>query len=139
MNSMPLDIYQRIEMAKKTTRLTNCNGTALYIVGEHPKDEYIDIIPTLDYHKTKHPQPITYISDMEKIPEAEHNSIVLFRERIMNDLPRHMGAVVLIGEQLRLIHRSGWNGLQPLKDDLLDDILNMSLGNEIIEFYRPRQ
>ena len=135
-----MNLQERIEIAKRTQTRSNCAGAAFFILGIHPRDEVIDIIPTLDYHKAENPPPLEFIKDMDKITEPIHGVVVLFRYIVMNNLPHHMGVIIERDGQLNIVHRKGDYDLarEVIEEDLKTVEEYYTSLKYIKEYYTPR-
>ncbi len=136
-----MNIYRRIEIAKKTKCETNC-GTAFYIAGVLPEDGVVDIVPTFDYDTTENPPPLNYFSQLPKLDKPEHGCLVLFRHSVMNNFPRHMGTILKEDGKFKLVHRKGpWtdNGSIVNADIIIEDLDEhldwAKTSNQIVEYY----
>jgi hypothetical protein len=135
---MVMGIYQRIEIAKKTLGRTNCGGTALFIVGMMPRDEEVDIVPTLDYCSNPNPPPLRYFGELEQLAEPREGCLILFRHKVMNNFPQHTAVVISTKKGLQVVSRPQPGEGIPLIFQGLDECLQHARRmNEIVEYYLP--
>ena len=134
-----MSLLERMKVARQTSGMTNCAGTAFFITGVLSKDEHIEIIPTTDFPTSKNPPPLHYISQLEKIDSYEEGCLVLFRYSEHNNFPRHVGVVFEENGELKVISRECCGKNMRLDIEYLSENLKWAkICNDVVEFYRPK-
>jgi len=120
---------QRMEIAKSTTRETNCIGTALYVKG------YIDEDRIIDYHegtrKGESKLIDTVLSQMKLIDNPQEGALLVITSRY--DIYLHMG-IVVNGNPLLIYQRPYIDGKIQQSIPIRDTISPYNC-RDVVEFY----
>ena len=106
-SNLPDIICDSILKVAKDNHFVNCIGTALYLSGITPCDDYI-LSSDVD----------SFLKNFERIDEPKLNSLVLFR--MPNEEISHMGVVVSINP-LKMTHRTSFLG-PVIENDNLEEV-----------------
>jgi len=87
-----ISLKERIDLAKKTTKPTNCIGTALFLVGELDKDSLVN------------PGRIKKLNGLKRLVKPEKGCLIAWELR--KRVAMHLGVIVRV-RPIRVTHREG--------------------------------